>query len=191
MSGLMLPSRVLPGGVVVVLLLFATAGCSKAPPPSGTSESSSEGDKSPGKGNVQPDPRAGAGSTATSPSQSPAANAAVPSAVQVVRSAADSFTVRWRTVPDPIPVSDPFEMDVEVFIDADCTTPLVGVTLGVDAAMPHHGHGMNVRPTVSEVDPGRFRVKGMLCHMPGRWEFMFDVTANGLLERAQTTVELK
>lgn len=82
-------------------------------------------------------------------------------------------------------------MNVELFEDDACTKPANDGTLSVDAAMPHHGHGMNVRPKVEALGGGRFRVTGLLFHMPGRWELMFDRTRNGLLERAQTTVQLQ
>jgi hypothetical protein len=100
-----------------------------------------------------------------------------------------------------MPVSDPFSLRVELFADEACSVPLVPLgaestgseetILTVDAAMPHHGHGMNVRPKVRREADGSYLVTGMLFHMPGRWELMFDVTRGGLLERAQTTVELE
>jgi hypothetical protein len=57
--------------------------------------------------------------------------------------------------------------------------------------MPHHGHGMNVAPTVKRTRPGEFRVDGMLFHMPGYWELYFDLVQGGTLERAQGTVTLE
>jgi hypothetical protein len=88
-------------------------------------------------------------------------------------------------------VSDPFVIECELFVDSACTTPLEAGELTVDAQMPHHGHGMNVKPKVEVTGPGRYRVKGLLFHMPGRWELMFDRTDKGLLERAQATVEIE
>lgn len=152
-------------------------GCSKAPPPPPPN--------APNAAQPAPDP------ASRNESRSNAAAAPSVKVIRTVRAATNSFTVRWSALPEPIPVSDPFEMEVELFEDEACTRPLAGGTLTVDAAMPHHGHGMNVKPTVREVGPGRYHVVGMLCHMPGRWEFAFDRTVDGLLERAQMTVELK
>ena len=162
--------------VTLLAMVGATIGCSDAPSPPVPPDRVEQRDRP--------------------ASHAPRSPAEVPSATpvqawRVVRSAAGTFSVRWVATPDPIPVSDPFELDVELFVDPECTIPLTGRSLSVDAQMPHHGHGMNVRPSVTEITPGRYRVAGMLCHMPGRWEFLFDVTAGGLLERAQTTVELK
>jgi hypothetical protein len=43
------------------------------------------------------------------------------------------------------------------------------------AHMPEHKHGMNYKPVVKPLGNGRFRAEGWLFHMPGRWEFLFDV----------------
>ncbi|MDZ4830371.1 MAG: hypothetical protein SGJ09_09270 [Phycisphaerae bacterium] len=101
------------------------------------------------------------------------------------------FTARWYTDPDPIVARDPFSVTIELFADDACTTPLVGGVLALDAAMPHHGHGMNVQPKITAVGPGRYRADGMLFHMFGRWELFFDHTTDGQTERAQTTVVLQ
>jgi hypothetical protein len=44
----------------------------------------------------------------------------------------------------------------------------------LDAWMPAHRHGMNYRPVVTAVAPGRFRAGGFVLHMPGRWEFVVE-----------------
>jgi cytochrome c peroxidase len=48
-------------------------------------------------------------------------------------------------------------------------------TLAVDAQMPEHRHGMNYRPEVKKVAPGRWRADGLLFHMPGKWQLEFVV----------------
>ncbi|MFO0829744.1 MAG: FixH family protein [Phycisphaerales bacterium] len=104
------------------------------------------------------------------------------------RATDDGFTVRWTTIPDPIVARDPFVVLVELYRDAECTTPLRGGSVDVDASMPQHGHGMNVRPKMIDLGDGRHRAEGMLFHMPGRWELFVDRTESGVTERAQTTV---
>ena len=47
--------------------------------------------------------------------------------------------------------------------------------LQVDARMPEHRHGMNYRPSVKRLAPGRWRAEGLLFHMTGKWEFVFVV----------------
>jgi cytochrome c peroxidase len=48
-------------------------------------------------------------------------------------------------------------------------------TLTVDAQMPEHRHGMNYRPEVNKLGPGRWRAEGLLFHMPGKWQLEFVV----------------
>jgi hypothetical protein len=104
-------------------------------------------------------------------------------------SATGSFTARW-SMPDPVPVGDPFAVEIELFADPGLTQPLDGGSCRIDAAMPHHGHGMNVAPRMRREGPGRWRAIGMLLHMPGRWEVFVDLERDGFLERAQSTVVL-
>ncbi|MCC7276595.1 MAG: FixH family protein [Alphaproteobacteria bacterium] len=61
----------------------------------------------------------------------------------------------------------------------------------VDAWMPEHGHGMNYGPVVTAERDGRWRVDGLMFHMPGRWEIRFDVGTRQRTERlaAEETVE--
>jgi hypothetical protein len=101
-----------------------------------------------------------------------------------------AFTVWWRVAGerDVLPDSDPFDLEVRV---DDVNGAPTDVRLELDAEMPHHGHGMNVRPVVERVGPGRFIVKGVLLHMSGRWELAFDLgDPDGVQwRRAQCTVE--
>ena len=46
----------------------------------------------------------------------------------------------------------------------------VSWTLRVEGWMPGHGHGMLRQAVVDELGDGRYRVRGMLFHMPGLWE---------------------
>jgi hypothetical protein len=120
--------------------------------------------------------------------------AGLPADAPTVTGADGGFTVRYRTLPDPIEPREPFVIEAELFADAACTTRLADVppaTLTFDAAMPHHGHGMNVRPTSTSLGGGRYRITGILFHMPGRWEMFFDRTVDGVTERAQRTIEIK
>lgn len=86
--------------------------------------------------------------------------------------------------PDPIPVNEPFTFEGQV------VGPGSPTAVAVDAAMPHHQHGMVRRPEVKLGDDNRFEVEGMLFHMPGRWEVYFDVTEGPATERAQLEIEL-
>jgi cytochrome c peroxidase len=56
-------------------------------------------------------------------------------------------------------------------------------SLKVDAHMPEHRHGMNYAPEVKALGPGRWRAEGLMFHMPGKWEFVFEVRAAGKSDR--------
>lgn len=45
--------------------------------------------------------------------------------------------------------------------------------------MPAHGHGMNYKAEIKALGRGRFQADGLLFHMPGRWEIVFDVRSGG------------
>ena len=80
------------------------------------------------------------------------------------------FEVELRTSPDPIPLNQPFELDVIVTSEGAPPESDVSWTLRVEGWMPGHGHGMLRQPEVDELGDGRYRVRGMLFHMPGLWE---------------------
>jgi hypothetical protein len=89
-----------------------------------------------------------------------------------------------------VPRGEPFAMQVRAF--GPDGTPLADHTLGVDCTMPHHGHGMNVRPVITQTAPGCWSVDPMLLHMPGRWELCFDLAgADSRNRRSQTTLEVE
>lgn len=102
-----------------------------------------------------------------------------------VLSADGGFFVRWRLLVPEVPLADPFDIEVEVWTDETMTEPASFERLFVDAGMPHHRHGMNVVPEIEALAPGRWVARGMLLHMPGRWQFYVDVLDDGRVERAQ------
>ena len=79
--------------------------------------------------------------------------------------------VMWVQLPT-IPVAQPFALAVQYCGDAP-------VSIEVAAIMPAHQHGMNYRPTVTELGGGGFAVDGMVFHMPGTWELQVDVQISG------------
>jgi hypothetical protein len=84
----------------------------------------------------------------------------------------------YRTAP-AIGVGTPFRMTVEL-----CPTDAAAAgALRVDAVMPDHRHGMNYAPSVMRDATGRYTVDGMLLHMGGRWQILFDVLVAGRSER--------
>ena len=101
-----------------------------------------------------------------------------------------AWAVRWRTEPETIPLNAPFQIEAQI-LPADGSRLPTTLSLEVDAAMPHHRHGMNRLPRMIHQGDGRFRAEGMLFHMEGRWELYFDIVDGPLTERAQTEVFLE
>jgi len=90
-----------------------------------------------------------------------------------------------------IPDAEPFSIAIEV--ERKDGRPLASsVSVMADAEMPHHGHGMNLVPTIRNGPrAGTFVAEGLLLHMSGRWTFAIDVEEDGLLERAQWIVDVE
>jgi hypothetical protein len=82
----------------------------------------------------------------------------------------------YRTAPDPVPVGRHFTIDFVVCAKGGAAPP---AEVRVDATMPEHRHGMNYRPGVTALGNGRFRAEGLLFHMPGRWELVFEWRGSG------------
>ena len=56
--------------------------------------------------------------------------------------------------------------------------------------MPAHKHGMNYAPSLKPLGPGRWRAEGLMFHMPGRWEFVFEIDAAGKTDRLAAPYQL-
>jgi len=53
---------------------------------------------------------------------------------------------------------------------------LMGIgLLSFDAVMPAHGHGMVVKPRITQKEFGHWQVDGIKQHMIGDWEFRFTI----------------
>lgn len=78
----------------------------------------------------------------------------------------------WRTLPERIAVGQHFSVELVVCPRTEGATAQV---VRVDATMPEHRHGMNYRTTIQPTGGGRHRADGLMFHMPGRWEMVFEV----------------
>ena len=84
--------------------------------------------------------------------------------------------IALRSVPNPVVVGRHFVLDV-------VSCPAVQA-MRVDAHMPEHRHGMNYTASVAPRGGGAFRAEGLLLHMPGRWELVFELqSADGRWRR--------
>lgn len=120
--------------------------------------------------------RSAATSLALLLASSPAIACEPPSLDQARRIDGARHVVLFRSAPTPLPLNASFALDVAV-----CARDGSAVAAPkVDAWMPAHRHGMNYRPSLSETKKGLFRAEGLLLHMPGRWEFVFEVAGERL-----------
>jgi hypothetical protein len=89
------------------------------------------------------------------------------------------LAISYRTIPPKIVVGEHFTLEL-----AACPKQGAGLPdrVRLDAWMPEHKHGMNYGPSVKTREPGRYRSEGWLFHMPGRWEFVFDLDGERLTQ---------
>lgn len=94
-----------------------------------------------------------------------------------MRVESERLALSYWTKPAKIEVGQPFVLEL-----AACPKRGAPVSerVRLDAHMPEHRHGMNYRVKVVALGPGRFHSEGWLFHMPGRWEFVFDIGAERL-----------
>src|SRR5262245_20572102 len=98
----------------------------------------------------------------------------------------EDVVVLYRTAPPTIAIGQFFAVEAVI-----CAAGAPAVTaLRVDARMPEHRHGMNYRPRVVAAGEGRYRAEGLLFHMPGRWQLLFEVERGSRIERLETDVVL-
>jgi len=110
------------------------------------------------------------------------------------RSADGTYLAQWEPEGGALPDAEPFNIRFAAR-RADGRPLSPDARIVVDAEMPHHGHGMNLVPTVKRVgawDSHELIVAaGMLLHMPGRWVLSLDIEEDGVLERTQWFVDVE
>ncbi|MBX2878490.1 MAG: amidohydrolase [Granulosicoccus sp.] len=77
-----------------------------------------------------------------------------------------------------IAVSKPFSTEVNL-----CGNHGSDTQIKLDARMPAHGHGMNYKPEHSSIsstlEASTVTVDGLVLHMPGNWEWVVEIRADG------------
>jgi hypothetical protein len=100
--------------------------------------------------------------------------------------AAGPVQLAWRSSSGEVRNGRHFALDVRV-------CPAGAGLKSVDASMPAHRHGMNYRPSVQALghgSEGRWRAEGLMFHMAGRWELVFEVELGGAVLRLRQDVDL-
>src|SRR5919198_1855762 len=97
----------------------------------------------------------------------------------------ERYVVAYKS--EPIEVAKHFALDIAACAKAGNPPP---EALKVDAQMPEHRRGMNYAPKVKTLEPGHWRAEGLMLHMPGRWELVFELRAAGQTDRVSRSIEL-
>jgi YtkA-like len=101
---------------------------------------------------------------------------------------AEKYILAFRTQPENIVIGQHFIVEFALCAKGAAAAP---DSVRVDAHMPEHRHGMNYKTSVTATGAGQYRARGLLFHMPGRWEYIFEVRAAGVTERLTTSVVLQ
>ena len=86
-----------------------------------------------------------------------------------------------------IPMAKHFALEVQLCDGGGTSSARLNKT---DATMPEHRHGMNYRPVITPLGSGRFRIEGMMFHMAGHWQLVFEVQAGKELTRLTHDVQI-
>ncbi len=97
------------------------------------------------------------------------------------------YALAYRTEPEKISVGKHFSVELALCADKGAPPP---ESVKVDAHMPEHRHGMNYKPSVTAQPGGRYRAEGLMFHMAGRWEFVFELRAAGKTDRLTQSIVL-
>ena len=100
----------------------------------------------------------------------------------------ERYVLSYRTQPEKVAVSQHFAVEMVVCPKGGDPAP---ESVRVDGFMPDHNHGMNYRAVVKPVGDGRYEAAGLMFHMPGKWDFIFEVRAAGRTDRMTATLLLQ
>ena len=98
------------------------------------------------------------------------------------------YVLAYRTKPAKLAVGQDFVVEMAVCPKGGGAAP---ETVRVDAFMPEHNHGMNYKAVVRAGEGGRYLAEGMMFHMPGKWDFIFEVRGGGKTDRLTHSVVLQ
>lgn len=104
------------------------------------------------------------------------------------RAESGAYAVAYRLAPPNPGVSRHFSVEVAVCAKGGAPEP---GGLRIEARMPAHGHGMNYAAKIRPLGDGRFHAEGLMFHMPGRWEFVFEFVAGQATQRVTHAINFK
>ncbi|HKA39546.1 MAG TPA: hypothetical protein VKD25_07245 [Burkholderiales bacterium] len=98
------------------------------------------------------------------------------------------YVLAYRTRPAKLAIGQHFMVEMAVCPKSGEAAP---EAVRVDGFMPEHNHGMNYKAVVRAGEGGRYLADGMMFHMPGRWDFIFEVRGGGKTDRMTHSVVLQ
>ena len=100
----------------------------------------------------------------------------------------DRYVLSYRTQPAKLAVGQHFLVELVVCPRSGQPVP-DGVR--VDGFMPEHNHGMNYRAVIKPAEGGRYLAEGLMFHMSGKWDFIFEVRGGGKTDRLVSPIVLQ
>ena len=104
---------------------------------------------------------------------------------RTVTSDKGSYLVTYTPTPDPIPVLQDFDLEIELQ-DMEGNPIFENIEVEATADMPAHNHGMPQEPVVSFGDAS-FLAEGFYFQMSGDWEILVYVSEQ--LDDGTTNIE--
>jgi len=94
-----------------------------------------------------------------------------------------TWQVWWQSSPAAVPLGAHFSVRLHF------CGPVVR-RIKLRGWMPDHQHGMNYRPTITRSGMAA-QAKGLLFHMPGKWQLILDIAGSGKREKLIATMVLE
>jgi len=139
-----------------------------------------------------------AADTATTTIESPADTAGIspgaddsadPDRTMTRMSGQDRFSVSLRCNVDPLPLSRIHSWTLH--IETPEGVAVDDAQIGVYGDMPAHRHGLPTKPKVTENrGGGDYLIEGVKFTMPGRWQLILIITADGKRDKAKFNIDL-
>ena len=99
------------------------------------------------------------------------------------------FRVSMRSNVDPVPLSHIHSWTLH--IETPEGIAIEDAQIGVYGDMPAHRHGLPTKPKVTEnLGRGDYLIEGVKFSMPGRWQLILIITADGKRDKAKFNIDL-
>jgi hypothetical protein len=139
-----------------------------------------------------------AGDTSTTTIETPAVAAeklqraddsADPDRTMTRMSGSKRFRVSMRSNVDPVPLSQMHSWTLH--LETPEGVAIDDAQIGVYGDMPAHRHGLPSKPKVTENrGGGDYLIEGVKFTMPGRWQLILIITADGKRDKAKFNIDL-